>query len=182
MNSPTSSQIKRDNALRIKVHELVPESGFLAEHHGQKVYELIEPAFKEGKMVILSFENMERLTWSFITKAIAQFYEFFPEEQIQAQLSLVDIQPKHQAFIEKVIKTKKEYLRDPEQLKKPLSDEERELLRQQNPNNPWLEMAGIFKDDPQFDQMLEYIAEYRRKLDAEMEAYYAQLDAEEEAK
>ena len=28
--------------------------------------------------------------------------------------------------------------------------------------NPWIKIAGKYKDDPQFDQMLEYIEEYRR--------------------
>ena len=32
--------------------------------------------------------------------------------------------------------------------------------------NPWLKIASKYKDDPQFDQMLEYIEEYRRELDA----------------
>ncbi|MEH2389851.1 MAG: hypothetical protein V7K14_29645 [Nostoc sp.] len=36
--------------------------------------------------------------------------------------------------------------------------------------NPWLKIAGMFKDDPQFDEMLEYIEEYRRELDADNEA------------
>lgn len=35
--------------------------------------------------------------------------------------------------------------------------------------NPWLEMAGIFKDDPQFDQMLKAIETYRQELDANVE-------------
>lgn len=35
--------------------------------------------------------------------------------------------------------------------------------------NPWLEMAGIFKDDPQFEQMLAAIESYRKELDNNME-------------
>ncbi|MEH1947626.1 MAG: hypothetical protein V7K77_11830 [Nostoc sp.] len=35
--------------------------------------------------------------------------------------------------------------------------------------NPWLKIAGKYKDDPQFDQMLEYIEEYRRQLDEKRE-------------
>ncbi|MEH2201119.1 type II toxin-antitoxin system HicB family antitoxin [Nostoc sp.] len=35
--------------------------------------------------------------------------------------------------------------------------------------NPWLKIAGKYKDDPQFDEMLEYIEEYRRELDADNE-------------
>ncbi|MEH2465825.1 type II toxin-antitoxin system HicB family antitoxin [Nostoc sp.] len=31
--------------------------------------------------------------------------------------------------------------------------------------NPWLKIAGKYKDDSQFDKMLEYIEEYRRELD-----------------
>ena len=48
--------------------------------------------------------------------------------------------------------------------------------------HPWMKFAGMFKDDPQFDDMLADIEAYRRELDAEMEAYYRQLDAEDEAK
>lgn len=45
--------------------------------------------------------------------------------------------------------------------------------------HPWMKFAGMFKDDPMFDEVLAHIEEYRRELDAEMEEYYRQLDAEE---
>ena len=48
--------------------------------------------------------------------------------------------------------------------------------------HPWMKFAGKYKDDPQFDNMLADIEEYRRTLDAEMEEYYRQWDAEEEIK
>ena len=48
--------------------------------------------------------------------------------------------------------------------------------------HPWRKFAGMFKDDPQFDEMLEYIEQYRRELDAEADAYYSQIDVQEEAK
>jgi predicted RNase H-like HicB family nuclease len=43
-------------------------------------------------------------------------------------------------------------------------------------NNPWLKLAGKYKDDSQFEAMLEYIEADRRKLDDDMELYYQQLD------
>ncbi|MEH2465827.1 hypothetical protein [Nostoc sp.] len=43
--------------------------------------------------------------------------------------------------------------------------------------NPWMKFAGMFKDDPQFYEMLAYIEADRRELDAQMEEYYQQLDA-----
>lgn len=39
----------------------------------------------------------------------------------------------------------------------------------------------MFKDDPQFAEMLAYIEADRRELDA-LEEYYRQLDAEDETK
>jgi predicted RNase H-like HicB family nuclease len=35
--------------------------------------------------------------------------------------------------------------------------------------NPWLRLAGKYKDDPHFDEMLASIETYRCELDAEME-------------
>ncbi|NMG21387.1 type II toxin-antitoxin system HicB family antitoxin [Brasilonema bromeliae] len=40
--------------------------------------------------------------------------------------------------------------------------------------NPWLEMAGIFKDDPQFEQMLAAIESYRQELDQNIENHSSQ--------
>ncbi|MBW4617320.1 MAG: hypothetical protein KME21_29690 [Desmonostoc vinosum HA7617-LM4] len=40
--------------------------------------------------------------------------------------------------------------------------------------NPWLAMAGVFKDDPQFEQMLEAIENYRQELDKSTEDTFLQ--------
>ena len=48
-------------------------------------------------------------------------------------------------------------------------------------DSPWVRCAGMFKDDPQFDEVLAYIEEYRRELDAETEEYYRKLEEEEKA-
>lgn len=47
--------------------------------------------------------------------------------------------------------------------------------------HPWMKLAGKYKDDPHFDEMLTYIEADRRALDAEMEAYYQKIDAEDKA-
>lgn len=53
-----------------------------------------------------------------------------------------------------------------------------------NPNaeHPWMKLAGKYKDDPDFDEMLADIEAFRQELDAEMVEYYRQLDAEESGK
>lgn len=45
--------------------------------------------------------------------------------------------------------------------------------------HPWMKFAGMYKENPQFDEVQAYIEADRRKLDAEMEEYYQQLDAED---
>ncbi len=44
------------------------------------------------------------------------------------------------------------------------------------PEHPWKKFAGMFKDDPYFDEVLADIEAFRRERDAEMEAYYRELD------
>ncbi|HAG82673.1 MAG TPA: HicB family protein [Cyanobacteria bacterium UBA12227] len=48
------------------------------------------------------------------------------------------------------------------------------------PEHPWMKFAGMFKDDPDFEDVLADIAAYRQELDQEQGDYYRQLDAEEE--
>jgi hypothetical protein len=55
-----------------------------------------------------------------------------------------------------------------------------QVIETPKPENPWMKIAGKYKDDPQFDDMLADIEAYRHERDAEMEEYYRQLDAEEE--
>jgi DNA repair exonuclease SbcCD nuclease subunit len=48
-------------------------------------------------------------------------------------------------------------------------------------SNPFVEFAGIFKDDPFFDEFVEEMAKNRRELDAEMAAYEASLEENQTA-
>ncbi|BAZ27979.1 hypothetical protein NIES4074_04090 [Cylindrospermum sp. NIES-4074] len=49
-------------------------------------------------------------------------------------------------------------------------------------DNPWMKVAGMYKDNPLFDEVMADIEAERRKVDAEMEEYYRQIDAEDEVK
>ena len=165
-----------DSDIKISLYEVLGKFELTFEHEGQVIYPLIAEAFNQGKKVVVSFKNVQLITWSFVTKAIGQLYEHFSESQIQSCLQLVDISEEDLEFVHHVMETKKEFLIDPEKFRRPMSDEQLEELRLENPDNPVLQMLGMFEDDPTFDDMLDYIAEYRRELDEE---YFRQLDAEE---
>ncbi|NEP41509.1 MAG: STAS-like domain-containing protein [Okeania sp. SIO2H7] len=179
MNVLTSYPAKSNEAIAINIYDILGIRASLAEHHGKKISELIAEALNSDKKVILSFKNLEELNWSFVKGAIAKLYESFPEEKIESSISLVDIPPEEVEFIEEVVETKKEFMKNPEKFKEPMTNERLQELREKNPNNPWLQMAGIFADDPDFDDFLAEIEQYRRELDAEQEAYYSQFDEEE---
>ena len=46
-------------------------------------------------------------------------------------------------------------------------DRERNKQGDNASSNPWIELSGIFKDDPSADELDEAIAAYRRELDAQ---------------
>lgn len=90
------------------------------------------------------------------------------QEQIALQVnSAIDLQT--ETAIEKVIKSLQAIL-------------DSVKLTSSRSNNPWVSLAGKYENDPQYDEVLAHIEEYRRELDAETEAYYSQIDAAVEAK
>ena len=48
--------------------------------------------------------------------------------------------------------------------------------------HPWMKFAGMYADNPVFEEVLANIEAYRRELDTEMEAYYRQVDEENKTK
>ncbi len=42
--------------------------------------------------------------------------------------------------------------------------------------NPWIKYAGMFEEDPYFDELLQDIEAERQALDTERDEYYRQLD------
>lgn len=165
-----------DNIIKINITQVLGKDQLNFEWEGQVIYPLISEAIARKKTVVLSFRNVKRVTWSFVTKAIGQLYEHFAEAQIQSCLQLIDISEEDLELVHHVMETKKEFLIDPEKFRQPMSDEQLKKLCQENPDNPILQVLGMFEDDPSFDEMLDYIAEYRRELDEE---YFRQIDADE---
>jgi hypothetical protein len=57
MNSLTSSHPQSENAAKIVVTEVIGNTLCITSEDGQKVYQQIAAAFKEGKKVILGFKK-----------------------------------------------------------------------------------------------------------------------------
>lgn len=117
MNSLTSTPNQTENTITIVVTDVIGDTLCIASDDGQKVYEQIADAFKEGKSVVLSFKNVEETTPAFMDTAIGQLYEHFTEEQINASFSFVDADPDAVDDIENAVYWTKEYLKDPQRFK-----------------------------------------------------------------
>lgn len=68
------------------------------------------------------------------------------------------------------------------QLQQQIEDNEDQLTQITDYENPWIKLAGKYQDDPQYNQVLAYIEQYRCELDNENEPYDDQIQAEEQVK
>ena len=102
----------------LSVYEIVGSPLCVASDDGQKVYERIGKALRQGRSVALSFMNITSLTSAFLNTAIGQLYGEFSEQEIRANLSAKDMEPDDLFLLKRVIETAKAYFKNPKLHKK----------------------------------------------------------------
>lgn len=113
------------------VYEIVGSSLCVASEDGQKVYDRIEAALKEGRTVSLSFRNITSLTSAFLNSAIGQLYGSFDEDKIRAHLKVQDMELDDRALLRRVVDTAKDYFKDPHRFSQAIGDALGEELLEQ---------------------------------------------------
>ena len=101
------------DSITLRIYEIVGGSLCVASKDGQKVFEQIQQALKDGKNVRLSFQNVENLTSAFLNAAVGQLYGFFDSNLLKERLSVTDIEKDDLALLKRVIDTAKQYFKDP---------------------------------------------------------------------
>ena len=99
--------------ITLRVYEVVGSGLCVASEDGQKVYDQLHQALKDGQKVRLSFQNVENLTSAFLNAAIGQLYGVFPSTLLKESLSVSDMEKDDQALLKRVIDTAKQYFLDP---------------------------------------------------------------------
>ena len=99
--------------MTLSIFQIVGSPLCVASDDGQRLYERIAAALKEGRSVTLSFLNVTGLTSAFLNAAIGQLYGSFTEEQIRSMLRVEDIQADDLALLKRVVQTAKQYFRNP---------------------------------------------------------------------
>jgi hypothetical protein len=97
---------------KIRVFEIVGSALCVASDDGQKVYEQIAAALKNGRRVAVSFQNIESLTSAFLNAAIGQLYGQFTDEQIRQGLTVSDMEQDDLFLLKRVVDTAKSYFKD----------------------------------------------------------------------
>ena len=101
--------------LVLSLYEIVGSPLCVASDDGQKVFQRVAAALKEGQNVTLSFRNVSALTSAFLNAAIGQLYGAFSEEQIRSLLKVQDMEQDDLALLKRVVETAKQYFKDPKQ-------------------------------------------------------------------
>lgn len=99
--------------ITLRIYEVVGSSLCVASRDGQKVFEQIKQALKDGKEIRLSFLNVESLTSAFLNAAVGQLYGFFDHDLLKESLSVTEIEKDDWALLKRVIDTAKQYFKDP---------------------------------------------------------------------
>lgn len=109
--------------LTISIFEVIGSPLCVASSDGQKIYDRLAAALKEGHSTILSFHNVSTLTSAFLNAAIGQLYGHFSEEQIRKLLTVKDIEPDDMALLKRVVETAKQYFKDPQKFNQAVREE-----------------------------------------------------------
>jgi len=109
--------------MMVSIFEIVGSPLCVASGDGQKVYERLAVALKDGRSVSLSFHNISTLTSAFLNAAIGQLYGEFSEDQIRSLLKVQDMQSDDIALLKRVVETAKLYFSDPQRFEQAIRDE-----------------------------------------------------------
>lgn len=109
-------------SITINIKNVIGDAYGVEAEDGQKVFELIEKAFNDKKMVVLSFLNIEMLTTAFLNTAVGQLYKDHPEDFIKKNLSVIDISESGKVSLKRVVDTAKLYYKDPDGLERSIDE------------------------------------------------------------
>lgn len=98
--------------LTVSTFEIVGNSLCVASDDGQKVYDCIATALRNGQGVTLSFRNVSAITPTFLNTAIGQLYGAFSVELVRSLLKVQDLQIDDLALLKRVVDTAKLYFQE----------------------------------------------------------------------
>lgn len=98
----------------IRIVDITGTEYCISSDDGDKVYDVVSEALKEGKRMNISFSGVEDLNSAFLNAAFGRLYNGdFTEEQLSSSLLPVDADPTDLVLLKRVVERAKEFFRDP---------------------------------------------------------------------
>jgi len=108
---------------QIRVFDIVGGPRGIDAADGQKVYEEVLAALKDGRKVRLSFDGIRMVITAFLNESVGKLYGALAAEQIDELLEIVDLLPPFQTSLEKSVEWSKAYYADPERMERALRED-----------------------------------------------------------
>ena len=105
-----------DKSEKIRLFSIVGHGICIDSEDGERVYDLILEALREGKNIEISFDGVEDITSLFLNAAIGQLYDprLGFSEELKNRLSVADISPQNSLILKHSVDRAKEYYKNPE--------------------------------------------------------------------
>jgi len=102
----------------IKITDIVGDNLCISSEDGEKVYQKIVEALKEGERISLSFEGVQDLTSAFLNAAVGPLYNSdFSEQFISENLKPIKATNEDLYLLKRVVDRAKEFFKNPDREK-----------------------------------------------------------------
>jgi hypothetical protein len=107
----------------IDIRNIIGSEICVSFEDGNRLYESIASALREGKRARVSFKNAAEISSAFLESAIGRLYERgFKEEEIEKGLAIQDLSDDDRFMLEMVIDRVKDFLRDPDRFEASINE------------------------------------------------------------
>ena len=110
------------NELRIDIFNIVGQKDCTLPEDGDKVFNSLKRALEENKKIVISFQNVEKLTTAFLNNAIGKLYKDFDEEKIKQSLSLENITQSAKVRLKRVVTNAKNFYKNPDKMRESIKE------------------------------------------------------------
>ena len=77
---------------------------------------------EKNKKIVISFQNVEKLTTAFLNNAIGKLYKDFDEEKIKQSLSLENITQSAKVRLKRVVTNAKNFYKNPDKMRESIKE------------------------------------------------------------
>lgn len=110
------------NELRIDIFNIVGQKDCTLPEDGDKVFNSLKRALEENKKIVISFQNVEKLTTAFLNNAIGKLYKDFGEDKIKQNLSVENITESGKVRLKRVVTNAKNYFKNPDKMRESIKE------------------------------------------------------------